>query len=108
MKAKERGAGGLLFHRHDHLLANGIGDDLQRGDHVAILDQLVMLDAGKRDPLVDPVDLFQPLAVEAHDAPSDSINVHAAGCRLGQPQPRRHQRGGQPVGGGILVDIAGL
>ena len=60
VKAKDRGAGGLLFHRHDHLLANGIGDDLQRGDHVAILDQLVMLDAGKRDPLVDRLTCFSP------------------------------------------------
>ena len=108
VKPENRRSATLRFNRLDRSLAYRIGDDLQCGDHVAILDKLVVLHAGKRDSLVDPVHLLQPVPVEADDSASDSIDIDPSSGRRRQTKPRRHERCRQPVCGGVLVEIAAL
>ena len=73
--AASRGDGSL-----DCGFRQAVGDNFQRGYHVAIFKQLIVLDTGQRNTLVNPVEVFQTLPVKSDKPPPGSIDVDAA-CR---------------------------
>ena len=108
VETEHRAVAGLGKGGIDSGFGKAVGDDFQGGDHIAILDKLVVLDAGQRDTLIDAIELFQPLTVEPDKAPPDSVDVDAAGRGGGHAQPVRHQCRGQPVSRAVLIKVPGL
>ena len=95
-------------HRFKRYFGNAVGNDFQRGDHVAILDQLVMLDTGQSDPFIDHIDCLQPVPVKAHDSAAHGIYIDAP-CRCCRKTcRRRHQLRGKTVRCAVLINIACL
>ena len=85
-----------------------VGNDLQCGDHVAVLDELIVLHAGQRDTLVDAIESLQTIPVEPHEPSSDGIYVDPPGRGRRETQAGRHKRLREAVGGAVLVDVARL
>ena len=87
-----------FFGRLYHGFRQGKGNDFQRCQHLARLQELIMLDAGQRQPLIERIEGGQQLTVKAGQPQSRHGEIHPPGrcltdfdrCPSYQPgQPRR-------------------